>query len=227
MNVAALDLEEQEQLSELKVWWQRYGNLITGIVMAVALAVVGWRGWNWYQSTQSAQAVGVFAAVQKAVGEKNTKQVRDLTGELIDKYPQTTQATLAVLLAAKAQVEAGDAKSAKAQLTWATEHAKDEGLKDLARLRLAGLLLDEKAYDAALNQVDQSSQPSFAPRFAELKGDILLAQGKRADAKAAYKAALDKQQAGAKDDLPAPIIQRDALYKEMLTAKLESLGDAL
>lgn len=226
MNVAALDLEEQEQLSELKVWWQRYGNLVTGVVTALAVASIAWQGWNWYQRSQAAQAVGVFGAVQKAVMEKDAKRVRELTGELIDKYPRTAQAALAVLLSAKSQADAGDLKSAKSQLTWAAENAKDEGLRDVARLRLASLLLDEKAYDEALKQLASEAQPAFAVRFAEMKGDILVAQNKLTDAKAAYKSALEKLKAEPADGKPAQLVQRDKVYENLLTTKLDALGDA-
>jgi predicted negative regulator of RcsB-dependent stress response len=151
--MATYDLEEQEQLDELKTWWKMYGNIVTGILVAAALAVAGWQGWNWWQRQQAAQASAVFSALQAATAQKDAKRARELAGELIDKYSVTSYAGMGALLAARAQVDAGDAKNARVQLAWAAENARDPGLRDLARLRLAAVMLDEKAYDEAMKQL--------------------------------------------------------------------------
>ena len=220
--MAAYDLEEQEQLDELKTWWKMYGNLVTGILVAVALAVVAWQGWNWWQRQQSAQASALFSGLQTAAAQKDAKRARELAGELIDKYSATAYAGMGALLAARAQVDAGDAKNARAQLAWAAENAKDTGLRALARLRLAAVLLDEKAYDEALKQLAAEPAAPFAPRFAQLRGDVFAAQGKAVEARDAYDAALAKFEALAKGDEAR---QRGG-YSEVVQAKRDSLGAA-
>ncbi len=220
--MATYDLEEQEQLDELKTWWSMYGNIVTGILVAVALAVAGWQGWNWWQRQQTAQASAVFSALQNAAAQKDAKRARELAGELIDKYSVTSYAGMGALLAARAQVDAGDAKNARVQLAWAAENAKDTGLRDLARLRLAAVMLDEKAYDEAMKQLATEPGASFAPRFAELRGDVLAAQGKAAEARTAYDLALTKFDALAKDDESR---QRGG-YKEIVQTKRDALGAA-
>lgn len=220
--MAAYDLEEQEQLDELKTWWKLHGNLITNVLLALALAMAGWQGWNWWQRNQAAQASAVFHALQGAVAQRDGKRVRDLAGELVDKYAISEYAAMGALLAARMQVEAGDAKSARVQLAWAAENAKDPGLRDVARLRLATVLLDEKAYDEALKQIVSPPLAAFQPRYSELRGDILSAQAKTAEARAAYDAALSQIDALAKDD---PGRARGG-YKEILQAKRDSLGTA-
>ena len=220
--MAAYDLEEQEQLDELKTWWKMYGNLVTGILVAVALAVVAWQGWNWWQRQQSVQASALFSGLQTAVAQKDAKRARELAGELIDKYSATAYAGMGALLAARAQVDAGDAKNARVQLAWAAENAKDAGLRELARLRLAAVLLDEKAYDEALKQLAAEPAAAFAPRFAELRGDILAGQGKTAEARTAYDAALAKLETPAKGD---ETTQRGG-YAEVVQAKRDALGAA-
>ncbi|OHC64503.1 MAG: hypothetical protein A2045_04445 [Rhodocyclales bacterium GWA2_65_20] len=218
--MATFDLDEQEQIDELKTWWKMHGNRITAIVVVVALAVVGWQGWNWWQRKQAAEASVIYSAMQQAVMTKDAKRVRDLAGELIDKYSVTAYAGMAAMLSAKVQADGGDPKTARAQLAWAAEHAKDDALRDLARLRLAAALLDDNAYDDALKQLTAEPAPSFAPRFAELRGDAFAAQGKKAEAKAAYESALAKLDAVAKDDSA-----RHAAYRDILQAKLESMGN--
>ena len=214
------DLEEQEQLDELKTWWKMYGNIVTGILVAVALAVAGWQCWNWWQRQQAAQASAVFSALQTAAAQRDAKRARELAGELIDKYSATAYAGMGALLAARMQVDAGDAKNARVQLAWAAEHAKDTALRELARLRLAALLLDEKAYDEALKQLAAEPVAPFAPRFAELRGDVFAAQGKTAEARDAYDAALTKFEVLAKGDETR---QRGG-YSEVVQAKRDSLG---
>lgn len=220
--MATYDLEEQEQLDELKTWWKMYGNIVTGILVVVALAVAGWQGWNWWQRQQSAQASAVFSALQTATAQRDAKRARELAGELIDKYSVTSYAGMGALLAARAQVDAGDNKNARVQLAWAAENAKDPGLRDLARLRLAAVMLDEKAYDEATKQLAVEPGAAFAARFAELRGDILAAQGKTVEARTAYDLALTKFDAQTKDDENR---QRSG-YKEIVQTKRDSLGAA-
>ncbi len=218
--MAVYDLEEQEQLDELKTWWKQYGNLVTAFVVVVALGAVGWQAWNWWQRGQAAQAAAVYSTLEQAVAGHDAMKAREAAGELIDKFSGTTYAGLAALLSAKLQVDSGDLKTAKLQFAWAAEHAKDKELRDLARLRLAAVLLDEKAYDEALKQLADAPSAPFAPRYAEQKGDILAAQGKTAEAKAAYDSALaklDEADKGAADQGRGP-------YRELLQIKRESLG---
>ena len=216
--MAHYDLEEQEQIDTLKTWWKMYGNLVTGVVVAASLAVIGWQGWNWYQRGQAAQASAIYGALEQAVAAQDAQRVKAAAGELAEKFGSTTYAALGAMVAARQSFEAGDLKTARAQLTWAADNAKDE-VKDLARLRLAAVLLDEKAYDEALKQLDTAHAPAFNSRFLELKGDVLLAQGKKPEARAAYKAALDKAPAEARAGAPAA-------GRELLRQKLDSLGEA-
>lgn len=218
--MAHYDLEEQEQLDSIKTWWKMYGNLVTGVITAAALGVVAWQGWNWYQRGQAAQASAIYGVLEQAAAVKDSQRVKTAAGELAEKFGGTTYAPLGALVAAKISFDAGDLKTAKAQLTWAADNGKDE-LKDVARLRLAAILLDEKAYDEALKQLDSAHAPAFDARFAELKGDVLTAQGKKAEAKAAYQGAIAKLE----DKADATVLgKKGGPYREVLQQKLDSLG---
>lgn len=221
--MAAFDLEEQEQISELKTWWRMYGNLVTAVLLAVALALAGWQGWNWYQRSQAGQAAAIYGVVQQAAAERDVKRVREAAGELTEKFSGTAYAAMAALTSAKLQFEAGDLKNAKVQLQWVAEKAADAEFRDLGRLRLAHVLFDEKALDEALKVLGEEPLPAFAPRFSELKGDILAAQGKKAEAVAAYRAALDRLEVGQKASGGAT--GRETNYRELLQLKADSLGD--
>ena len=217
--MAHYDLEEQEQIDSIKTWWKMYGNLVTGIVVAGSLAVIGWQGWNWHQRSQSAQASAIYGALEQAVAMRDAQKVKAAAGELAEKFGGTSYAALGALVAARQSFDAGDLKTAKAQLTWAAENGKDE-IRDLARLRLASVLLDEKAYDDALKQLEAAHAAAFAARFLELKGDVLAASGKKPEARTAYKAALDK--GGSREGRGGGA----GAGRELLQQKLDNLGEA-
>ncbi len=225
--MATYDLEEQEQIAELKAWWKQYGNLVSGIITAAALAALAWQGWNWYQRQQSAQAAVVFAGLQKAIANNDSQRIKATSGELVDRYGGTAYAPLAALKTARALIDAGDVKTARVQLAWVVEHGKDE-LRDLARLRLAALLLDEKAYDEALKLLEATPGAGFAVRFADARGDVLVALGKAGEARAAYRSALsglDAADGGDKGRNSLQDSQANAAYRESLQLKLDGLGE--
>jgi predicted negative regulator of RcsB-dependent stress response len=190
----AYDLEEQEKIASLKAWWDRYGNALTSIVLGVAVAVAGYNVYQWYNRDKAAKASGAYDELQRAVTAKDQAHIRELTGVLLDKYGSTAYAEMSAMLAAKANLDSGDVKTAKAQLQWAIDHAVDPEYRALGRVRLAGVLLDEGSYDDALKQVAATSNGElsvpFQASFADRRGDIYLAQGKMDDAKREYTAAL-------------------------------------
>lgn len=216
--MAAFDLEEQEQISQIKGWWEENGKLVTTLAVVAALASVGWQGWNWYRGKQGAEASALYAAVQQAAGEKNAQKAREAAGQVIDKYSGTPYADLAALLSAKVQSDAGDLKNARVPLAWAAEKANDPALRNIARLRLATVLFDDKAYDEALAQLQAPTDVELAARFADLKGDILMAQGKPAEARVAYKAAVDA--------LSTAVKAESSTLREIAQAKLDAIGGA-
>ena len=214
--MAAFDLEEQEQISQIKGWWEQYGTVVTAIAVVAALASVGWQGWNWYRGKQVAEASALYGVVQQAAAERNAQKAREAAGTIIEKYSGTPYADLAALMSAKVQSDVGDLKNARVPLAWAAEKANDPALRSLARLRLASVLLDEKAYDEALAQVQAPVDADMAARFADLKGDILVAKGKPEEARAAYKEAVDALAGATKSEASA--------LREIAQAKLDAVG---
>jgi predicted negative regulator of RcsB-dependent stress response len=192
MALQNLDLEEQEQLAELKAWWKQYGNLVLLTIVAGALAVAGWNGWRWYQSSQAAQASALYDTLAKAVGAGDAKALRDAGGALTEGYPRTLYASMGALAAARFHFERNELKSAKAQLQWVLERSPSEEYREIARLRLAHVLLDEKAYDEALKLLEARPLEAYGAQVAALRGDVLAAMERRDEAKAAYRLALDK-----------------------------------
>ncbi|MFN0314872.1 MAG: YfgM family protein [Burkholderiales bacterium] len=209
--MAVYDLEEQETLDSLKSWWKRNGHYVASALLVVALAAVGTQGYRYWRGTQTAKAGQVYAQLEQAARDNDAKKVREAAGLVSENYASTGYAAMAALAAAKASFELGDLKSASTQLKWVVDNSKDEDLRAVARLRWAGVLLDEKNYDAALAQLNEKHPESFGALFADARGDVLVAQGKREEARSAYKLALEKSPA-------------DNAYRPVIQVKLDDLG---
>ena len=184
-----LDLQEQEQLDDIKAFWKQYGNLITWLITACLLAFAGWNGWNWYQRDQAVKASAMFDELDRAAVAGDADKAGRVFADLKDRYGRTTFAQQGGLMAAKVQFDKGQTDAAKASLGWVADNATEDEYRSVARLRLAGVLLDTKQYDAALKALDASTTAQFAALVADRRGDVLLAQGKPAEATSAYQAA--------------------------------------
>lgn len=207
-----LDLEEQEKVAELRAWWTQYGTLITAVLLAAAVGFAGWSGWQWYQRSQAAEASVLYETLGRAAQENDAKALRDAAGALAESYPRTLYASLGALLSARFHFDRNDLKAAKAQLQWVIERSRSADLRDIARLRLGAVLLDEKAYDEALKLAEAPHGAAFDAQFAALKGDVLVASNQAAEAKAAYRLALEK--AG----------RDERAFRESVRMRLEGLG---
>jgi predicted negative regulator of RcsB-dependent stress response len=181
-----LDLEEQEQLAEIKHFWNQYGNLITWAMIVVFGSIAAWNGWQYWQRTQAAQASAMYDEVERAAQAGDTSRVERAFSDMKDKFGGTTYAQQAGLLTAAVMQEKGNTDAAKAALGWVADKASDEGYQAVARLRLASVLIETKAYDDALKQLSADFPTEFAPRVADRRGDVYNLQGKKAEAKVEY-----------------------------------------
>lgn len=209
----AYDLEEQEQLDVLKAWWKQYGNLVVTMVLVGALGAAGYQGWRYYRQQQALQAVTLYGQMESAERANEKKKAGDIAAQIIDRHAGTQYAAMAALASAKIAFESADLALAKTRLQWVIERAKEEEMRDVARLRLAGVLLDEKNYAEALKLVETKPAPAFSGLYADMKGDILVAQGKTVEARSAYRQALEKGDA-------------KSSHHQLVQLKLDALGEA-
>ncbi len=208
-----LDLQEQEQLDELKAFWKKYGNPITAVLMAALTAYAGWTAWQWWQRDQATKAGAVYEELDRAATAGDAERVARVFADLRDRYPRTTWAAQGGLLTAQQQFDKGQPDAAATTLAWVVEHARVDELKTLARLRLAAVQWAQKQPDAALKTLEPKPAPGFEGLVADRRGDLLLAQGKADEARAAYQAAY------------AALGER-VDYRRLVEAKLASLGAA-
>src|SRR3954465_4203442 len=208
----ALDLEEQEQVAELKAWWKQYGSLIVAAIGAAALTFAGWQAWRWYERRQAADAGALYDTIGRAARAGDAKALRDAGGALLENYPRTVYASLAALMAARFYFERDDLKSAKAQLQWVIDHGRTDELRDLGRLRLAAVLLDEKAYDDALKLLDEAPAAAYPAQSAGRRGAVRVGKNQPGAAPPPFPLPLEKAGSGS------------AAFRESIRMRLEALG---
>lgn len=206
----AYDLEEQEQIASFKAFWSKYGNLLTWVLIIALAAFAGYNFWTSHKRSQAAEASALYEELRNSLTANDNAKTQRIAADIQKKYEGTAYAQMSALAAAKTAFEANDLKAAKAQLQWVVDNGNDE-YQSIAKLRLAGVLLDEKAYDEAMKLLSSTFLPQFAAEVSDRKGDVLAAQNKLADARQAYVAALaamDKKNPG----------------RQLVQIKLEAIG---
>ena len=207
-----LDLEEQEQLDQLRHFWNTWGNPITWLLIVVLGAYAAWNGWNYWQRRQGALASALYAELERGASTGDVPHLTRVLADMKDRYGSTAYAAQGALLAAKVLDEKGKADEAKAALAWVADKGSDDGLSAVARLRLASLQTGDKAYDEALKTLSASFPAPFVALAADRRGDVLLLQGKRSEAAAEY----GKAYQGLGSDR--------ADYRRLVAIKLNALG---
>jgi len=187
MDIYASDDEKGEAI---KNWWRENGrSVLTGVILGGAV-IFGGRYWINFQQAKTEQAAAMYQQVQMNLSDADLTAAEDLTQELMQSHSSTPYAAFATLEIAAEQVRNDQAAAALEYLKWTAEKAKLTGQKDLARLRMARVLIDEGEYEQALELTQQTSSAGFTSLFAELKGDIYLAQQNKAEAFEAYRNAI-------------------------------------
>lgn len=187
----AYNFEEQEQLDDLKAWWNKYGTFLMTVVTIVALAVAGWRVWQWYQGNQAMEAATAYEVVRAAAVDGDVSRIKVATDALLDDHAGSVYAPMAALTAARAYFDKEDLDAAAASLRWVVEQASDSEFYDIARLRLAGVLLDQGNAEQGLELLTENVPDSMAGAFHDRRGDLLVSLGRSDEARVAYDKALE------------------------------------
>ena len=212
-----LDLQEQEQVDQLKAFWKQYGNLITWTLILALGGFAAFNGWNWWQREQGSKASSMFDELERAAQAGDAERSTRVFSDLKERFARTSYAQQGALLAAKVQAEKGQTDAALVSLAWASENAGEDEIRTIARLRAAGLLIDKKQFDAALSQLDAAAGGKNAKEFealvADRRGDVFMAQGKKDEARKAFEVAYKA-------------MDEKIDYRRLIDAKLTALGAA-
>ena len=206
-----LDLEEQEQLDELKHFWKRWGDLITWVLIAIFGSYAAWMGWQSWLSKQAAQSAALYDTVERAAQSADMALLDRSVADIQDKFASTSYAQQAALLAARVYQDKARPADARKQLAWVIDKSDDAGYQALSRLRLAALLIEEKSFDAARQQLMAKVPAAFEPLMADRLGDIDLLENKPASAIKNYQKAWKGFDANAE-------------YRRLVAVKLAALG---
>lgn len=206
-----LDLEEQEQLDQLKHFWKTWGNLISWALILVLGAYAAWNGWQYWERSQSAKAAALYDEVERAVQAQDLARVERSMADMKERFGGTQYAHQAALLASRSLLEKDKPEQARALLAWSAEKAPNPDWRDLARIRLAALQWESQSADEALKTLQADFSAETAPLAADLRGDLLNAQGKPQEAVTAYRTAFKGLAEGSE-------------YRRIVQAKLGALG---
>jgi predicted negative regulator of RcsB-dependent stress response len=209
--MATYDLEQQEQLDQVKHFWKQYGNLISWVLVLALGAYAAWSGYLYWQQQRAAGAGGLYEEMDRASSEGSVDKVLQAFSDLKSKYAGTTFAEQGALLAAKFDADKGKTEQGQAALQWLVDNGKNVNLVAVARLRLAGMQMDAKQYDAALKTLGGDMPDEFAALANDRRGDIYMAQGKKTEAVKAYQAAWKAMDPGVE-------------YRRFIEGKLTVLG---
>ncbi|KTD19377.1 YfgM family protein [Legionella israelensis] len=185
-------MTEEEQIEAIKKWWKRYSTLITVMISVILLAIAGYRYWSWHQQKVLLQASNTYEQMMLAFSHQNDKAVKSFANQLIKNYKNTVYADVAHLTLAKLLIKNNKLNLAKDELYKVVENSKINALKQLARLRQARILLQQKSYDKALAELKIIDDSAYLAIINELKGDLFAATGKYQKAIESYRLAMDE-----------------------------------
>jgi len=206
-----LDLEEQEQLDQIKHFWKQYGNAITWLLIVVLGSFASWNFYNYWQRSQAQQAAALFDEVDRAVRSTDAARMERVFSDMKDKFGSTVYAQQSGLLVARQYIQLGKPDAAKAALGWVAEKSSDPGYQALARLRLAAIAMEAKNYEETLRLLNLSYPASFEALVADRKGDVFSLQGDKAKAVAEY-------------DKAYRLFDPRTEYRRLVEVKLNALG---
>ncbi len=211
--MATYSFEEREEMDGFKAWWDRFGTAITVVLTVILVTIGGMQLWKYYQQQQAQQAADLYNLVRQVQLSNDPAKINDAAQLLTEGFSSSGYAPRAALIAAQVDVQASNNKRAIQNLQWIIDHTKETELRDLVRLRISGILLDEGKYDEALRILNAGQGESFAGLYWDRKGDIQVAAKKISEARLSYQTAIDK-------------LSKNNNYYNIVQMKLDALGDS-
>lgn len=206
-----MNATDEETVENLRKWWSENGPWIIGGLALGALVLFGWRYWNEWRETQLAYASDSYGELIAEAERGDLPHATGIAEELRERRLAGPYADFAALALARHALAQGEIETARAELERLLEGSADAHTVRLARLRLARIELADGAFERAAQLLDTQDTGSFAPLYAELRGDLAAARGDTAAAEAAYREALAATADGVAD-------------RALIRIKLDNLG---
>ncbi len=185
---------EQEQIDQLKRWWKENGkSLVLGLVLGIG-GLAGYRYWDASETAKAQSASQNYELFLQLATEQQTDDARTTGTAIIENYAGSTYARLSALLLAKIEVESGNVDAAKALLETLVTSKDDSEIDVIARTRLARIALSAGDTAAANTWLSQIPTNDDNTRFAELRADVMSAEGDKNGARTMYLQALAQAQ---------------------------------
>ena len=188
----AYDLQEQESLDELKAWWEKWGNLVLSVITVVCLAFAGYNGMKWWQRHQAQEAGLAYSSLQTAImRQSEVSSVEKIVDALIEDAGSTVYGPMGALSASRYLESKGEAAKAQELLHWVVTESDRIEYQTVARVRLAGFLIDDKKYEEAVSMLS-AAQPTDRQiaLVNDRLGDAYFAKGDIVNARRVWQEAL-------------------------------------
>jgi predicted negative regulator of RcsB-dependent stress response len=209
-------MTEQEQIEQIKKWWKQYNGILTVIISLILLSISAYKYWGWHQEKISQQASNTYEQMMVAFSNQDNKSVRAYANELLSEYKNTVYADAARMTLAKLYISHNKYPEAHDQLEYVASYGKMPAFQQIAKIRLARLLIAEQTFDQALAELNEVNDKAYIPLINEIKGDIYTAKGEYPKAMNAYRKAVAEAQGQGMGNL----------FLEMKTNELATLTQA-
>lgn len=180
---------DDEQLERIKKWVKEYAPTVIISILIVVVATFGWRYWMQRVNNVRADASNTYEQLLSNA-MNNGAGIQEQAQNLIKKYSSTPYAKLAALLLAKEEIQSGDMAGAQKELNWVIQESDVDSIKQIARDRLARLLISENKADQAIEILKTVNDKAFLTAIDAIRGDAYVAIGNTEMARKSYQAAL-------------------------------------
>lgn len=184
--------DEHEQSERVRKWVREYGfSIVMGVVLAFA-GIFGWRQWGEYQTGQAQLASEYYSIVRTELEAGRVDSAEAQYQAMRDAVGRRAYTALAGMLMANLLVEEGRVEEVVPIYSEILERRKFRALWPVAKLRLARVYHALGDASAALALLEGSPPDGFEAAWAEVRGDLLLADGRVEEARQAYRQAVEK-----------------------------------
>lgn len=197
-------LSDKEQVEMVKKWWNDYGKaLLLAVIVGLFIGFL-WRTWGGYEAKQAVKASAIYQLLLEADEKNQFTNAQGYAQTLVQHYERTPYAAMANFVWAKEAVSQKDYATAYEKLQWIIKNSHVKSYRHLAMIRAAGVLLEQKKFQVALDLLSAIKESEFQPMIDSVKGDAYMGLGKIKEAQAAYSTANQGMQAVGVSD---PILQ--------------------